>query len=184
VRVHLAIGRIDPRAATILACHIALERELWIVLERLLPRPDRLKNVGFVQKVQIMNAAWQGDWEDADRAAKALIAFNELRNAVSHGNDDRLDECLDALRTAYHHLHPNCGDEPSIEDMTGGIIAYIVKVPTPEEIRTYMREQVAPAIEKILAAFRSLSALFPPVRAPESAGCHEAPIGGREGDGT
>ncbi|MDV3456351.1 hypothetical protein RZN05_05100 [Sphingomonas sp. HF-S4] len=131
-----AVDGIDPRAATILACHLALEREVVIVLNKLLPYPDRLRNLGFVQKVQVLNAAWQGDEEAGDRICAALNRFNDLRNAVGHGNDDRVDGCLQSLRTAYKEIYPESSGAISIEDIAGGIVAYFGDGPTPEEIRT------------------------------------------------
>jgi hypothetical protein len=128
----------DPRAATILACHVALEREIIVVLGRLLPYPDRLRNLGFIQKVQVLNAAWIGDEMAGDNVAAALGRFNDLRNTIGHGNDDRVEGCVRSLRAAYRNLHPECSDSVTVEDMAGGIVAYFGDGPTPEEIRVFV----------------------------------------------
>jgi hypothetical protein len=133
-RLHEVVDRLGRRAGVILTLHIALEREVVQILDRLLPFPDRLRNLGFTQKVQVLNAAWQGEERSGDLVSIALHRFNDLRNAVGHGNDDRVEGCLRALTAAYRELQPDSSENPSIEDIAGGILAFFGDGPTPEEI--------------------------------------------------
>ena len=130
---------LDPRAAAVIACHIALEREVMVVLERSVPRATYLSNLGYAQKVDVLAAAWAGEDDDAAKVRAALLAYGTLRNRIAHGNDGRIEGAYAALQAAYRALHPKAGDETSVEDIAGGIISFFGEAPTPEELRPIMR---------------------------------------------
>ena len=83
-RLGAAKSAIDERAHEILALHAALEREMDLALARALPHSDRLKGMGFGQKISILAACNKA--ADVDEMVKPLVQFNELRNAVAHGD--------------------------------------------------------------------------------------------------
>jgi hypothetical protein len=133
-RLLAALDGIDPRASDILASHIALEREVEVVLDRLLPRAEFLAGLGYAHKVKVLAAAWQGEEIDARNVFDVLMKFGTLRNKVAHGNTDVLDQAYDELRTSYRRLAPD-EEGSSVTDIAGGIISFFGDAPTPAEIR-------------------------------------------------
>ncbi|MBO9377708.1 hypothetical protein GG804_13105 [Sphingomonas histidinilytica] len=85
-RVQDALRGLDARAAEILALHAAVEREMDLALARSLPHADRLRKLGFGQKLSVLAAATNLDQSIVDRWLKPAIALNELRNAIAHGD--------------------------------------------------------------------------------------------------
>jgi len=129
-----SLNGLDPRTPDIIASHIALEREIEVVLSRSLYRPHHIVNLNYAQKVRVLAATWKGEDTDADHLLDALLKFGTLRNKVAHGNSSLIDESFRHLRTAYQKLQP---DEIglSASDIAGGIIAFFGDGPTPTEIR-------------------------------------------------
>jgi hypothetical protein len=94
-RLQAVRGGIDYRAPDILACHAALEHEVDLALEMLLPRPEHIAKLSFGNKIRVLQAASDSGW--ADGVAAALTCFNDLRNCIAH-NDKK------AVRRAYGSL--------------------------------------------------------------------------------
>jgi hypothetical protein len=142
-RLLTALDGLDPRAPDILASHIALEREVEVVLERTLTGAHHLATLGYAQKARVLAACWAGEKTDADNVLKVLLAFGELRNKVAHGNSEVIDQKFKALQQAYLGLYPyEQGTSPA--DIAGGIISFFGDAPTPAEIR-----MVAEGLERI-----------------------------------
>jgi hypothetical protein len=87
-RLRREIGSVDLRTVEILACHIAIEKEIDLALLALLPRGEQLRGLGFGQKVSVLQASCH--LTDIDRYARPLLAFNELRNTVAHGEKRKI----------------------------------------------------------------------------------------------
>lgn len=143
-RFELAMERLDPRAAVIVASHIALEVELMVVLGRTVRRPYYLSELNFAQKVRVLASTWNGEDVDAENIKEALLKFGTLRNKVAHGNVEGIDAALQALREAYQRLYPDVELASSPDDIAGGIIAFFGDAPTPEEVR-----RIAEGLERI-----------------------------------
>jgi len=121
------LAKLDDRASLILTCHAALEREIDEVLSRSLPRADRLRNLGFANKITVLNAAWKGSDDAGDRLNAALFRFNELRNAVAHVNAPKeIDAKIALLRAAFDQVLPDNGLEgDSITEMAAGLVGFM-----------------------------------------------------------
>jgi hypothetical protein len=89
---------LDPRALDILHHHALLERALDEFLGRALLHPHRLYGLGFGHKI----ALWAAHLSLPDDAVLlltgALRTFNDLRNAVAHGDPPAtIDRACDRL---------------------------------------------------------------------------------------
>lgn len=136
-RLAEAAASIDARAAVILTYHAALEREIDIVLDKLLPRYDRLprRRFGYGHKIDILNMAWAGNTEAGDRLFQVLFRFNELRNAVAHGDRTELvDQKLAELLAAYRAIVPDADEDIQIDAVAAGICGFMADGPTPKEL--------------------------------------------------
>lgn len=145
-RLSAALEGLDHRMPAIIASHIALEREVLVVLDRTLRRADFVKGLGYAQKVNVLAASWIGEDIDAVNVSAALHAFGELRNRIAHGNVDKIEAAFTKLRTAYQALYPDANLALSPEDIAGGIIAFFGDAPSPEEIRF-----VAEGMERVMS---------------------------------
>lgn len=134
-RFELAMERLDPLAAVIVASHIALEVELMVVIARTVRRPDYLGELNYAQKVRVLASTWNGEDVDAENIKEALLKFGTLRNKVAHGNVESVEAALQQLREAYQQLYPGVDLASSPDDIAGGIIAFFGDAPTPEEVR-------------------------------------------------
>lgn len=88
-RLRAAIGSIDLRALEVIACHSALERELDLTLDALLPYPEHITKFGFGQKVGVLSATCGHDL--VKMIAPSLLAFNQLRNSVAHSDKRKIE---------------------------------------------------------------------------------------------
>lgn len=86
-RLKGAVEALDERTKDVLAYHLVMERELDRGLAALLPRPESVFKLGFGQKVRVFQATSDSGW--TDQVAAALVAFNDLRNSVAHGDAKR-----------------------------------------------------------------------------------------------
>ena len=123
-----AIEALDGRSRDVLAYHLAIEREMDVALAALLPRADCLwkfehgRRLGFGQKVSVLQATSTSGW--IDRVAKALVCFNELRNAIAHG---RAEAAIDkAFAKAFAATWSISGDGPPPDQATVGGIAAVL----------------------------------------------------------
>ncbi|HEX8578740.1 MAG TPA: hypothetical protein VF655_04005 [Allosphingosinicella sp.] len=136
-RLVKAAATVDQRAAVILTYHAALEREVDVVLGRLLPRGDRLpRRLGFGHKIEVLAAAWRGAEVAGDRLYNVLFRFNELRNAVAHGDRiDLVEDSLERLLGTYRLMIPDAVTEGiEIAEVAAGICGFMADGPTPREL--------------------------------------------------
>lgn len=143
-RLGQAKAKLDDRAGAILNYHAALEREIDIVLARLLPRADRLRGLGFGHKLSVLHAAWRGPEDAGDKLCHALFRFNELRNAVAHGDDlKKIDQKLRMLAEAFDAILPGTAEITDVELISAGMVGYFadgpldfdkLKIPAPEQV--------------------------------------------------
>lgn len=83
-RLDQTIERRDPRAVEILSYHAAIEQQMDAELELLLLNGGHLATkLGFGQKIDVLLAATDNPF--MPDLALALVAFNNLRNCVAHG---------------------------------------------------------------------------------------------------
>ncbi len=158
-RLSAALDGLDPRMPAIIASHIALEREIMVVLGRTLRRAEYVKGLSYAQKVHVLAASWIGEDVDAVNVSAALIAFGELRNRVAHGNQERVEAAFKKLQAAYQELYPNANLALSPEDIAGGIISFFGDAPTPDEIR-YVTEGLERVMSKWGHIFESSGKRF------------------------
>jgi hypothetical protein len=123
LRLSKVVPNLDERTRDIIAYHLHLEREMDMALKKVLPRPERLKKLSFVQKVGVLEALSDSAW--IDRVGTALMAFNNLRNSAAHASTSKveIDGCFSTLCEA-------CGaiTEDHVDDATatvGGLAAGI-----------------------------------------------------------
>ena len=118
---------IDARAPDILACHAAIEAELDLALAATLPRAERLRGLGFGQKVSVLQASTTSLWSDG--VAPALIALNELRNCVAHGDRKKTRACYRALSKAVERmLDTEIKEELSVLALSNAIMAALLAI--------------------------------------------------------
>jgi hypothetical protein len=135
-RLAEAAAAIDERSAIVLAYHAALEREMDVVLSRLLPRPEYLRNLGFGQKLSVLAAAWKGAPSAGEIVYAVLFRFNELRNAVAHGDRPELvDQKLEELLSAYRNMVPGPTEGMKVEELAAGICGFLADSPPPRGLR-------------------------------------------------
>ncbi len=84
-RVALAAENLNMEAVEVVTLHLALEREIEIVLSQLLARTNKLGQLGFINKAAVLHSTWRDSKGKADKLYKVLNDFNELRNAFAHG---------------------------------------------------------------------------------------------------
>ena len=114
----------------ILNYHAALEREMDFVLARLLPRADRLRGLGFGHKLSVLQAAWRGPEDAGNKLCLALFRFNELRNAVAHGDDvKKVDGKLALLAEAFDAILPGAAEITDVELIAAGLVGYFADEP-------------------------------------------------------
>lgn len=129
-RLAEARAKLDDRAGSILTYHAALEREMDIVLARLLPRADRLRGLGFGQKVSVLDAAWRGPGDAGDMLCHALFRFNELRNSIAHGDHaKKVDGKLALLVRAFDAIFPDNAAVGDIELIAAGLVGFLADAP-------------------------------------------------------
>lgn len=118
--------KIDPRAAVVLAYHAALEREIDVVLARLLPHADKLRRFGYGHKIDVLAAAWRGSPDAGEVLYTCLFRFNELRNAVAHGDRvDLVEHKLTALLDAYRRVNSDLPEDIQVDAVAAGIIGFM-----------------------------------------------------------
>jgi hypothetical protein len=101
-RLFAAADQLDSNAALIMTLHAALEREMDVLLGKQLLHPEKLRGLGFGQKISVIAASWRGDAHASDLLCAVLTQFNELRNTVAHSDDPkRIKQSLAALRRAH-----------------------------------------------------------------------------------
>ncbi len=134
-RLAAAASTIDQRAAVVLTYHAAIEREIDLVLADILPRADRLRRFGYGHKIDVLGAAWKGNPTAGDKLYDVLFKFNELRNAVAHGDRaDMVDQVLARLIASYRDMIPDADTHIEIDAMVAGVIGFMADGPSPNEL--------------------------------------------------
>lgn len=129
-RLGEARAKLDDRAGAVLTFHAALEREIDFVLARLMPRPDKLRGLGFGQKVSVLAAAWRGTPESGDMICAALLRLNELRNSIAHGDERRVvDRHEELLAQAFAEIFPDHRDVRDVEIIAAGLVGFLADGP-------------------------------------------------------
>jgi hypothetical protein len=106
-RLKAALDKLDPRATEVLAYHAAIEREVELAIERRIPRPLRLKGLSYGHKVSVWAALQNVSDQWVERVARPMLRFNDLRNAIAHGNNKReVDAALKNLFDSIPNLEP------------------------------------------------------------------------------
>ncbi len=124
----------DERALQVITCHLALEREVNLILATLTNREVRLN--GFRNKARMLHALWdrRPDIENsANLMLQALERFDDLRNAVAHGNEG-VEKCHDNLSAAYLLLEPDCPADADYGYIAQGLCAFIGDGMMPAEL--------------------------------------------------
>ena len=124
---------IDARAILILTYHLALERELNLVLEKMLLRPLK-SGVGFVNKAKLLHAFWKGSNDDAEMMFQVLNAFNELRNQIAHNNTKTIESLEANLFAAYRAIDPAAPEKLDYGFIAQGVCAFIGDGMMPGEL--------------------------------------------------
>ncbi|MBC9030778.1 hypothetical protein IAG41_00080 [Sphingomonas sp. JC676] len=83
-RFEISISPRHPLTTKILDAHATIEGELDAFAQAALPRADRLRGMGFVQKASLFAASLVLVDAIVDPLVKALSRVNELRNSVAH----------------------------------------------------------------------------------------------------
>lgn len=135
IRMALVLDGFDRRTAEIVGCHTALEREVVVLLERLLLRPAYVKEFSYKQKVSLLAAIWQGRDDEVEMVDAVLSKYGALRNRVAHGDDLKIDNAWRDLMIAYRTLQPDADGELTPLSIAQGILAFFGDGPTPEDIR-------------------------------------------------
>lgn len=121
-RIDLALQALDQRASEILALHAAIEREVDLALARSLPAPDRLRSIGFGHKLSLLAALTPLDQDQVDSWYRPAYAFNELRNAVAHGeNAAQITKRIQAVGKAL----PGARDAQELHALAGVIANFV-----------------------------------------------------------
>lgn len=137
VRMAVVLHGFDRRAAEIVGCHTALEREVALILERTLLRPGYVSDFRYKEKVSLLAATWRGYDDDAAKVAAVLSRYGTLRNKVAHGDEQKIANAWRELLLAYRALQPNADpdDELTPLSIAQGILSFFGDGPTPEDIR-------------------------------------------------
>ena len=153
-----AEGTVDQRAAVILTYHAALEREIDVVLAALLPHGHKVKHFGYGHKIDVLAAAWKGDPESGDKLYRVLFRFNELRNAVAHGDRaDLVEGSLARLLDAYRAIDPNADLNVEMAEVAQGICSFMADGPTITEF-TAVTKALDKLVNVTMAAAMALKA--------------------------
>lgn len=143
VRMELVLDGFDRRAAEIVACHTALEREVAVILERTLLRSGYVSEFRYKEKVSLLAATWRGHDEDAAKVEAVLSRYGTLRNRVAHGDEEKIANAWRQLLIAYRALQPDADPDADLTPLSiaQGILSFFGDGPTPEDIRR-MQERV------------------------------------------
>lgn len=139
LRVLEAGEKPETFAIEVITFHAAIEHEIEIALTKILPRPDALfsgtPKLGFAHKAKILNALWQRDGRDADKLAKVLHAFQNLRDAVAHTDRKAIKACNANLTVAYREIAQNDSDDYPILEVAQGICLFLADGTTVDELK-------------------------------------------------
>jgi hypothetical protein len=128
----------DMTAIEVITYHAAIEREIELVLRKVLPHPDAIlkgsPSLNFAQKAKLLIATWQGKDENADKLAKVLHALQNLRNAVAHSDGhDEIKACNTNLSIAFREIAGRQDDDYPIHEVAQGICLFMADGSTIEQ---------------------------------------------------
>lgn len=133
VRIETAANELNWEAVEVVTLHLALERELEFVLSKKCLRSTRIARLSFVAKSAVLHSLGDYNDEDADKLYNVLWRFNELRNAVAHGNSANIKACRENLQNAYLAINPTATSPFGNTVIAQGICAYMGKGMMPDE---------------------------------------------------
>jgi len=113
---------LDRRSQEVIAYHLALERAVDTALALTLPRAERLRGLGFGQKVSVLQATSESLW--IDLLAAAVLSFNDLRNMVAHGDGKNVID--KGVTNVCASVEAFTGVRPSIKKATIGGLAMAI----------------------------------------------------------
>lgn len=129
LRVLQAGQKPETFAIEVITFHAAIEYEIEIAISKVIPRPEVMftgtPKLGFAHKAKILNALWQRNGRDADKLAKVLHAFQNLRDAVAHSDRKEIKACNTNLTIAYREIAQNDSDAYSILEVAQGICLFM-----------------------------------------------------------
>jgi hypothetical protein len=162
-RLTAVAERVDLEAAKILTVHVALEAEMDAVLSKILPRADRMRKIGFPNKVRVLEAAWVGDPEAGDRACAVLARFNDLRNSIAHGDREAQAGCRKSLVSAYQQINNRARDDIDVLEIAQGVCLFLGDGPTVETLERFKESlaEMTAALNAATAGFRNIRIEIP-----------------------
>lgn len=130
-------------AFEVLALHAALEREMDEFLSKALRNASKLKagKLGFGHKIAVMHACWAGEPQAGDNLTKALLAFNELRNAVAHGDNEKTVKNLFlVLIRCCQELDSTISSEADLHGLAIGICTFMGDDKSGQELHRFVTQ--------------------------------------------
>ena len=86
-------------------------------------------------KIDVLAATWKGEPDAGEKLYRALFRFNELRNAVAHGDrTDLVEGSLTRLLDAYRAIDPEAGEHIKIGELAVGICSFMADGPGPKQL--------------------------------------------------
>ncbi|MBB5740982.1 hypothetical protein GGQ93_002717 [Brevundimonas aurantiaca] len=143
--------RLDIGVAEVLVYHLAVEREVALVVDKLAVYPDPLRSLSHANRMKVLGAFWRGPKEAGEALLTVLQRFNELRNGVAHGDPPRrIEAAKSRLREAFAVLLP--GDDENqrtIPEIAAGVIGFLADNPSNAQLR--LRRMAADVFEQTFA---------------------------------
>jgi hypothetical protein len=138
LRVHVAGEKRETFAIEVITFHAAIEHELEVALTRIIPRPDVLfdgkPKWSFAHKAKLLQAMWQGAPEAADKLARVLKAFQDLRDAVAHNDRQNIKSCNANLTIAFKEIATYASDDYPIIEVAQGICLFLADGQTMDDV--------------------------------------------------
>jgi len=146
-RLETALSRLDDMLAArdqrthqILSFHAAIEQQMDVELEALLPNGSQLRTrLGFSQKIDVLLSATDNPF--MPDLGLALIAFNNLRNCVAHGEPSRVvDGHLERFRLelARTYLDFNDPEPPTLHEAAAMLVGALASLSDVEVMITLL----------------------------------------------
>ncbi len=135
IRLAEAAATIDQRAAVILTYHAALEREMDVVLARLLPQPERIRRFGFGHKLDVLAGGMGRNNKIGGHTmtfCSALMSSETpLRTGIARKS---LDDLFIRLIGAYRKINRDAGEGLQIDELAAGICGFMADGPLRWEL--------------------------------------------------
>lgn len=150
--------RLDIGVAEVLVYHLAVEREVALVVDRLAVYPEQLRTLSHANRLRVLGAFWRGPKDAGDLLLNVLQRFNELRNSVAHGDPPgQIDAAKARLRAAFAVLLPGEGrDEMPIPAIAAGLVGFLAD--TPQEDQRKLKRLASDIFAKTLTPAQDVAA--------------------------